>query len=117
VRVNEFIDLLLAEWSEDKEKERFLVGLDAIDHETRTNYGKRFVELAEPERALTLRALEGAHNAADGPGRAFGEIKRLTIFAYFTSEPVQKNVLKTVIWPGRYDGCVDVALQGSGRSQ
>jgi len=53
-------------------------------------------------------------DAQAGAGRTFGELKRLTVYAYFTSETVQKNVLKTVMWPGRYDGCVPVVLQGSG---
>ena len=114
VHVNEFVDLLLAEWSSDEDRARFLAGLDAIDHETRATYGKRFVELAEPDRVVTLRTLDAMRDARDGAGRTFGELKRLTVYAYFTSETVQKNVLKTVIWPGRYDGCVSVALQGAG---
>lgn len=112
--VNEFVDLLLAEWYEDRDRARFLDGLDAIDHDARANYGKRFVELARPERELTLRALDGARESADGAGHAFGELKRLTVYGYFTSETVQKNVLKTNIWPGRYDGCVNVASAPSG---
>ena len=114
VHVNEFLDLLLAEWSSDEDRTRFLAGLDAIDHESRANYGKRFVELAEPDRVVTLHALDAMRDEREGAGRSFGELKRLTVYAYFTSEPVQKNVLKTVMWPGRYDGCVSVALQGSG---
>jgi glucoside 3-dehydrogenase (cytochrome c) hitch-hiker subunit len=114
VRINEFVDLLLAEWSSDEDRKRFLDGLDAIDSEARATYGKRFVELAEPERIVTLRGLDGARDMSEGAGRAFGELKRLTVYGYFTAEPIQKNVLKTVIWPGRYDACVDVVLQGSG---
>ena len=114
VHVNEFLDLLLAEWTSDEDRTRFLAGIDTIDHEMRGTYGKRFVELAEPDRIITLRSLDAMRDAQAGAGRAFGELKRLTVYAYFTSETVQKNVLKTVIWPGRYDGCVSVALQGSG---
>jgi hypothetical protein len=114
VHVNEFLDLLLAEWSSEEDRARFLAGLEAIDHETRATYGKPFVELAEPDRVVTLRALDAMRDARDGGGRAFGELKRLTVYAYFTSETVQKNVLKTVMWPGRYDGCVSVVLQGTG---
>jgi gluconate 2-dehydrogenase gamma chain len=114
VRINEFVDLLLAEWYDEGDRKRLLAGLDAIDSETRATYGKRFVELAEPERVLTLHALDGMRESQEGLGRAFGEIKRLTVYGYFTSEPVQKNVLKTVMWPGRFDGCAGVVLQGAG---
>jgi hypothetical protein len=113
VHVNEFLDLVLAEWSTDEDRERFLKGLDAIDRESRATYGKRFVDLSEPERTLTLRALDASRDSSEGPARAFGEVKRLTVYAYFTSEPVQQKVLKTQMWPGRYDGCVEVTLQGS----
>jgi hypothetical protein len=61
-----------------------------------------------------LGALDAMRDAQDGAGRAFGEVKRLTVYGYFTAEPVQKNILKTEMWPGRYDGCVGVVLQGSG---
>jgi gluconate 2-dehydrogenase gamma chain len=117
VHVNEFLDFLLAEWSSDEDRSRFLAGLDAIDHETRATYGKRFVELAEADRVVTLGSLDAMRDAHDGAGRAFGELKRLTVYAYFTAEPIQKNVLKTVMWPGRYDGCVSVAPQGSGATR
>jgi hypothetical protein len=114
VRVNEFVDLLLAEWSKDDDRARFLAGLDAIDHEARATYGRRFVELGPAERALTLTALDGAREASEGAGFTFGHLKRLTVYGYFTSEAVQKNVLKTNMWPGRYDGCVGLVLQGAG---
>jgi hypothetical protein len=114
VHINEFVDLLLAEWSSDADRERFLTGLDAIDHQCRATYGKRFVELADAERMLTLRALDGSRDASEGAGRAFAELKRLTVYGYFTSEAVQKNVLKTQLWPGRFDGCAGIALQGTG---
>lgn len=114
VHVNEFLDLLLAEWSSDEDRTRFLAGLDDIDHESRATYGKRFVELSEPDRIVTVRALDAMRDAPGGAGRAFGELKRMTVYAYFTSEPVQENVLKTVMWPGRYDGCVSVASSSSG---
>ena len=112
--VNEFVDLLLAEWVEDPDRARFLAGLDAIDDESRATYGKRFVELGAPERELTLLGLDGARESPEGAGHTFGELKRLTVYGYFTSELVQKNVLKTNIWPGRYDGCVNVAPQATG---
>ena len=117
VHVNEFVDLLLAEWSSDEDRDRFLKGLEAIDHQSRATYGKRFVELGQSERVLTLQALDGARDAQEGAGRAFSELKRVTVYAYFTSEPVQKNVLRTQIWPGRYDGCVGVVQQGTGGSR
>ena len=45
-----------------------------------------------------------AASAEDG----FAVLKRLVVFAYFTSEPVAKELINAPIIPGRYDGCVPV---------
>jgi hypothetical protein len=38
--------------------------------------------------------------------RAYARLKRLVVHGYFTSERVQKEVLKTEIMPGRFEGNV-----------
>jgi hypothetical protein len=32
----------------------------------------------------------------------------MTVYGYFTSRQVQQDVLKTVVVPGRFDGCLPV---------
>jgi hypothetical protein len=58
-----------------------------------------------------LRGLEAEVSALNQRGESTGQlfwptIKSLTLYGYFTSELVQTEVLKTVIRPGRFDGCV-----------
>ena len=39
-------------------------------------------------------------------GDRAGFVANYLLFGYFTSEPVQRSVLKVNIWPNRYDGCI-----------
>jgi hypothetical protein len=39
------------------------------------------------------------------------------IHGYFTSEPVQRNVLRTEIMPGRFDGAADMPKRNGGRDE
>jgi hypothetical protein len=41
-----------------------------------------------------------------GAGLAFGRLKGLTVYGYFTSKPVQQDILKTQMFFNGYDGNV-----------
>jgi hypothetical protein len=122
--VPEFVDLLLAEWYDETERRNFLAGLAAIDASSRVAGGGSFVGLGAVEQLALLEGLDAATTrppapdpaspeapkpAPPAPGSAeatYANLKRLTLYGYFTSKPVMTTVLKTNIWPGRYDGCV-----------
>lgn len=102
-----FIDHLLAHWYADDDRDHFLSGLAEIDRRA----GGSFVAADAAAQAALLTALEGRKSA---PGEhyekgsaeaAFRELKSLTIYGYFTSELVVKEVTKEPVIPGRYDGC------------
>jgi hypothetical protein len=44
-------------------------------------------------------------------------VKGLVIHGYFTSERVQRDVLKTEIMPGRFDGAADMPARNGGRDE
>ena len=115
--VPEFVDLLLAEWYDDGERAAFLEGLAAIDASARAAGAASFTALAAPARITLLQALDAAATRPPVPGpgtpatpgsaeQTYARLKGLTLYGYFTSKPVMTSVLKTNIWPGRYDGCV-----------
>lgn len=93
----EFIDLLLAEWFTPADRDLLLKGLAAIDTTPAT--------LPDTARAIEAIQPRGAKDTASG---AWWEFKYLTLFGWFTSERVMKDVLKYQIWPGRYGGCEDM---------
>jgi len=108
VGVTGFIDHLLAEWYPDTEREHFLEGLAAIDARAVGAGAAHFVELTEPERLALLTALDGARGEPGSPEWTFARLKSLTVYGYFTSERVMKDVTRTPIIPGRFEGCVHV---------
>jgi hypothetical protein len=106
VRVPEFIDLILTEWASDEERASFLAGLNDIDVQSVAMGSPRFLDLAELKRGEFLTGLDAKRPQKVGAGFAFDRIKTLTVYGYFTSEPVQRNVLKTQMFFNGYDGNV-----------
>jgi len=120
VGVNRFIDLLLTESMLERDRDRFLAGLAAIDARSRSLYGAPVASARKQDQQALIRSLDEALPARS-PTRAeqaaldqqpvtaergYELLKRLVIFAYFTSEPVAKDLINAPIIPGRYDGCV-----------
>jgi hypothetical protein len=133
-RVNEFIDVILTEWANEKERRKFLDGLADVDKQSNSLFSKDFVA-ASPEQQLTLlRALD--ENAAvtrsvekyrppfwEPEGRDlqmqddfFTVFKRMTLHGYYTSEIGFRQELKLEIIPGAQHGCVKAAA-GAGDAE
>ncbi len=106
VKVPEFIDLLLSEWVSDDEKAAFLAGLADIDTRSAPLGAPRFVNLPAAKKVELLTALDEARRDKAGAGLAFGRLKALTVYGYFTSRPVQQDILKTQMFFNGYDGNV-----------
>jgi len=102
-RVNEFIDLMLAEWYPDGDRARFLAGLADVDVRSRAAYGKNFVNCDERDQVAILTALDAevsrlresekpadlsSTTPAPRPSQKhfFHMMKQLTLIGYFTSE-------------------------------
>lgn len=99
VRVAEFVDLIATEWMSDDERAAFLAGLNEID-------AKGFANLSSEQKVAMLTTLDKARNDKSGAGHAFGRLKSLTVFGYFTSAPIQQDVLKTKVMFDGYHGDV-----------
>jgi hypothetical protein len=106
VKVPEFIDLILTEWASDEERAQFLAGLADIDSRAVVLGSARFVDLPVARKTELMTTLDAAREDKTGGGRAFSRLKRLTIYGYFTSKPVQQNILKTRMYFDKYDGNV-----------
>lgn len=106
VKVPEFIDLILTEWSHDDEKAAFLAGLHEIDVRAAALGSPRFVDLPAAKKTELLMALDAARADKAGAGLAFARLKALTVYGYFTSKPVEQEVLKVQIFFNGYQGNV-----------
>src|SRR5712671_5517094 len=106
VKVPEFIDLILTEWASDEERAAFLAGLTDIDTRAAAMGSPRFVDLPAAKKNELLTALDGARADKAGAGLAFGRLKGLTIYGYFTSKLVDQDILKTQMFFNGYQGNV-----------
>jgi hypothetical protein len=120
-RVNEFIDLILAEWATPEERKNFLDGLAGVDQQSQSLYGKNFSDLTAEQQLTQLRALDAAvmtnkvvrprhGNTVPKPdsqleGNFWEVFKRITVHGYYTSEVGFKEELKLEIIPGAQHGC------------
>jgi hypothetical protein len=99
VDVTGFIDHLLTEWYTPRECQEILAGIDRL-------IAVGFADLPEEQRIARMAALDGMKAEPASPEAAVATIKSLTVYGYFTSERVVKEVTRDPIVPGRFEGCV-----------
>jgi hypothetical protein len=113
VGVLPWIDLVLAEYFSDARRVSFLEDLDAMDEFARSTSGGHLAVLKDRALAKTLASLDAACGTkvlSQTPAqRGYVQLKELVIHGYFTSKPVQQDLLKFVIVPGRFDANVPIA--------
>lgn len=124
-KVNEFTDLMLAEWLDAEERTRFLAGLADVDARSRKKFGKdltactpaqqtELLELLDLELAAMRDAERQGVRREPTPAQGFFHMmKRLTLVGYYTSEIGANEELHNPIVPGRYDGCVPLERGGN----
>ena len=123
-RVNEFIDLVLSDWAEDEERQRFLKGLADLDIRSRDVIGKDFVDCPEKQQVELLTELDdqlaaeresmdhGSKRHPDPPKHFFYLMKRLTLLGYYTSEVGAEQELQYEVIPTQHGGCVPIEDEG-----
>lgn len=111
VRVPEFIDLLLADWYSPDERSQFLAGLDAIEARAGQRFGRGLLEVPPDQRAPLLAELDAAQGDPGTAEAAFHRIKSLTVYGYFTSREVLRDVLHYEVIPGQFVGCVPLEVR------
>jgi Gluconate 2-dehydrogenase subunit 3 len=125
VRVNEFIDHILADWYSEEDRKIFLEGLADMDVRTQKLFGKDFGAAGPDQQAEVFRALgdemaaaiyavssaaPGYRGSSPEPTDSFyAMFRELTLTGYFTSEIGATQQLHEEIIPGRFDGCVPIA--------
>jgi glucoside 3-dehydrogenase (cytochrome c) hitch-hiker subunit len=113
VNVTAFIDVIVAEYYSDEERTAFLAGLDLIGARVKRGDMQSFAELSPESQKTLLDALDQPADRQAPDARAWSRLKGLVVHGYFTSERVQKDVLKTVIMPGRFDGNASMKSAGA----
>jgi hypothetical protein len=109
--VGAFMAIYVKDCYTPENQQIFLEGLAKIDQQSKTSYGKGFLEVRPEQRTdLLNRILKesqtyAAQKKAGEPAHYFSMLKELTIFGFVTSEVGTTRFLKYNPAPGRYDGC------------
>ena len=96
-RVNQFIDVIVAEWYDADQKSSFLSGLADLDTRSQALFGKDFVDCAERGAPWEQKFVKDRH--------FFYMIKQLTLMGYYTSQIGFEQELHAHIIPPRHAGC------------
>ena len=107
----EYIELIVSEWYEEEERDRFMRGLAHLDDHTQTTSGSNFAEAPEGTQVAILKGLEAegralaeANPEADEP--FFHQARGLVLHGYYTSEVGMKDEQMFVERPTFYEGDV-----------
>ncbi|MDP9178452.1 MAG: gluconate 2-dehydrogenase subunit 3 family protein, partial [Gemmatimonadota bacterium] len=109
-RVADFIDVMLADWYDASERERFKAGLSELDVRARKLASRSFVQTTETQQTELLDTLDREQQSRRQSGLAgadnhwFAMLKHLTVWGYYTSRPGIEKELRVQLMPGRYDG-------------
>jgi hypothetical protein len=106
VGVPAFLDLLYGEFMTDPERELLTNGLAEVEAAAKSAHAASYSTLAAERQDSLLRGIAQAQEGR--PQSFFGLIRSATVFGYFTSEQVGRNVLHYDPVPGRYDACVPI---------
>jgi gluconate 2-dehydrogenase gamma chain len=110
VGVPPWIGLVLAEYFSDTRRARFLADLGAIDQLALSTSGASLIGLKHHDLMKVMDSLDAACGSKDltPAQRGYVQLKELIIYGYFTSKPVQQDLLKVVIVPGRFDADLQI---------
>jgi len=109
-RVHEYIDLAVS-LAPAAEKKAFVSGLRWLDRESRRRYGGDLAAVADADLVELLHAVSDEHathpKALEGGARFFVDLKRRTIFGYYTSIEgrVEELGLSEVVSMQKWQGC------------
>ena len=111
VGVPAWIDLVIGEYFSGARRAAFLADLSAIDQRALSESGAHFTALNRSDLARVVATLDAATGSKHltPAQRGYVQLKELVIYGYFTSKPVQQDLLKLVIVPGRFDADVRIA--------
>ena len=77
------------------------VAYAASQPSTGTAQPARFGELTGAQKAGLVNEFDAGREDKEGAGPTFGRLKQLTVYGYFTSKPVQEDVLKERMYQGK----------------
>jgi len=119
--VGEFIDTVLSGWYADDDRAAFLTGLQDLDAQARTAFGKDFVDGTPAQQTSLLQGLDDetarwyrSPSRSRGPEPFFHRLKWLTVYGYYSSEAGLVKDQRFEMIPGRYVPCAPADSSATG---
>jgi hypothetical protein len=105
-----FIDVMLADWGDDDQRQMFTAGLANVDERSRAAFGKAFIGGTPQQQTEILQDLDYElarlrDTKSDTSKSFFQAMKWLTLTGYYTSEAGSTSELHYRVVPGRYEPC------------
>lgn len=112
--VVDYIEMIVSEWMNAEERGRFMRGLRHLDTHAEAATGTEFADADAARQTAILTGLEAEGRALkdldpDAPTPFFQQTRALVLHGYYTSEIGMREELLYEPFPGRFEGCVDVA--------
>jgi hypothetical protein len=103
-----WIEVIVSDYFPAERRAIFLDDLKAMDDFALAKSGARLAALKGDALGAVMASLDAACGKKDQTPaqRGYVQLKELIVYGYFTSKPVQQDILKVVIIPGRFDGNV-----------
>jgi hypothetical protein len=108
--VASFIDVMLADWYERNERDRFKVGLADLDTRANSRFARTFSKSTRAQQVQLLETLDSElqaqrqSSATNADDNWFAMLKHLTIWGFYTSRVGIEQELKQQVIAGHYDG-------------
>jgi len=105
-----FIDVMLADWADEEQRQTFTAGLANVDERSRVSFGKDFSAGTGQQQAQILEDLDYElarlrDTKSDTSKNFFQTMKWLTLTGYYTSEVGATTEQHFRVVPGRYEPC------------
>jgi hypothetical protein len=124
--IDEFADILLAEWFNEGERNAFMEGLLGVDAAATQKFGKTFLASTAAQRTEQITAMadewkamrearlawrreSGSPQPADHRRTFFHQFRSLTVSGFYSSEAGYTKERKASLIPGIYKPCMPVS--------
>ncbi len=117
IGISQFIDKVIGQLLNTEAQQDIIKGIEEIDRLAKSRFNDKFNSISAEQKQVILLELDknagsypltlwGITLQKPGPVSFFRHLKRLTLFAYFTSQEIGKGVLRYDPVPGDYLACI-----------
>jgi hypothetical protein len=101
-----FVLTMIDDCYEKKDQDTFMEGMKDFEKHARKKFDKSFTALSKEEKISMLNEMESLDKKTSSPAAFYGEVKKLTMQAYTSSQFYLTSVEVYELVPARFQGCI-----------